>query len=330
MRFANPAVLLLLLLVAADLWRRWPRRRRPPRWSVAFPGLPFLAGTRPVGRARWLALPVALRAAGFSLAVLALARPQAEHGIRETTTQGVNILITLDISGSMKAEDFRPHNRLHVAKRVIADFVGKRDQDRIGLVVFAGKAFTQVPLTTDHGVLLGMLRRVQIGMLPDGTAIGTGLATALNHVKDVPARSSVVVLLTDGVNNTGRLDPVTAADAAQALGVRVYAIGVGTRGTAPFLVEDPIVGRRYIQVPVTIDEEMMTEIAHRTGGRYFRATDPRTLARILDEVDRLEKTEIRVKETTNYTELYGYFLNPAVWLLGLGLVLRVTLLRTLP
>jgi Ca-activated chloride channel family protein len=262
--------------------------------------------------------------------VMALARPQAEHGYRELTTQGLNIQITLDVSGSMKAEDFRPRNRLFVAKRVIADFIGKREGDRVGLVVFAGKAFTQVPLTTDRHVLLGMLDRVQIGMLPDGTAIGTGLATSLNHIKDVPAKSSVIVLLTDGVNNTGRLDPVTAAEAARALGVRVYTIGVGTQGTAPFLVEDPILGRRYVELPVTIDEGVLREIASKTAGRYYRATDPRALQRILDEIDRLEKTDIQVKETLNYTELFGLFLAPALALLGLDLALRLSLLRTLP
>jgi Ca-activated chloride channel family protein len=259
-----------------------------------------------------------------------MARPQSEHGLREITSQGVNILLALDVSGSMKAEDFRPRNRLYVAKRVIADFIGKREGDRIGLVVFAGKAFTQVPLTTDRAVLLAMLSRVQIGMLPDGTAIGTGLATSLNHIKDVPAKSSVVVLLTDGVNNTGRLDPLTAADAARALGVRVYTVGVGTQGTAPFLVEDPIIGRRYVELPVTIDENVLRAIAVRTGGRYFRATDPRGLQRILDEIDHLEKTEIHVKESLNYEELYALFLTPAFALLALELALRLTVLRTLP
>jgi len=330
MRFADPQYLLLLLLAAGYVWRRWPRRGRPPRSHVAFPALPLLESARPSRRARWLGLPVALRAAGFSLLVVALARPQEAHGVREVSAEGLNILFTLDVSGSMKAEDFRPRNRLYVARRVIADFIAKREQDRIGLVVFAGKAFTQVPLTTDYGVLLAMLRRVQIGVLPDGTAIGTALATSLNHVKDVPAKSSLIVLVTDGVNNTGRLDPVTAAEAARALGVRVYAVGVGTRGTAPFLVEDPIVGRRYVELPVTIDEEVLRAIADKTGGRYFRATDPRALARILDEINRLEKTEIRVKEAVNYTELYASFLQPALALLLLELLLGATLLRTLP
>jgi Ca-activated chloride channel family protein len=330
MRFEDPLYLLLLIPLAVHLWLRWRLRRRAPTAAIGFPALRYFAGSSRGRRARWLPLPFVLRALVFSLAVVALARPQQAHGLREITTQGLNILIALDISGSMKAEDFRPRNRLHVAKRVIADFIGKREQDRIGLVVFAGKAFTQVPLTTDKRVLLDMLRRVQIGMLPDGTAIGTGLATSLNHMQDVPARSSVIVLLTDGVNNTGRLDPVTAAEAARALGVRVYSVGVGTRGTAPFLVEDPIVGRRYVELPVTIDEDVLREIADKTGGRYYRATDPGALARILDEIDRLEKTEIRVKEHMNYTELYSLFLSPAMLLMALQVLLRQTLLRTLP
>lgn len=328
MRFANPEWLLLLVVAAGYLWRRWPGRRTPSH--LAFPGVAFLADARPTRRVRWLALPVALRAGGLVLLVLALARPQEALGIREVTTRGVNILLTLDVSGSMRAEDFRPQNRLHVAKRVLAEFVRGREGDRLGLVVFAGKAFSQVPLTTDRGVLLDLLQRVEIGMLPDGTAIGTALATSLNHVKDVPARSSVIVLLTDGVNNTGRLDPVTAAEAARALGVRVYTVGVGTQGTAPFLVEDPILGRRYVELPVTIDEEVLREIAEKTGGRYWRATDPRTLEGILEEIDRLEKTEIRVREAVNHAERYAVFLNPALLLLALELLLRLTLLRTLP
>jgi Ca-activated chloride channel family protein len=327
-RFADPAWLLLLPALAAWLWLR---RRRPAEGAyVGFPDCGALAAGRRGLRARWLALPGVLRGAGLALLVVALARPQATLGLREVTSQGVNVLVALDVSGSMKAEDFRPRNRLHVAKRVVADFVARREGDRVGLVVFAGKAFSQVPLTTDRGVLLAMLDRVEIGMLPDGTAIGTALATALNHVKDVPARSSVVVLLTDGVNNTGRLDPLTAAEAARALGVRVYTIGVGTRGTAPFLVEDPIVGRRYVELPVTIDEEVLRRIADQTGGRYFRATDPRTLAAVLTEVDRLERTEIRVRERVQVEERFRAVLVPGVALVAAGLLLGLTAFRTLP
>lgn len=329
MRFADPAWLLLLPVLAGWLWLR---RRRGPGVDayVGFPDAGALAGSRRGRRVRWLALPGVLRAAGIALLVVALARPQGTLGLREVTSQGVNVLVTLDVSGSMKAEDFRPRNRLHVAKRVVADFVARREGDRVGLVVFAGKAFSQVPLTTDRGVLLAMLDRVQIGMLPDGTAIGTALATSLNHVKDVPARSSVIVLITDGVNNTGRLDPLTAAEAARALGVRVYTIGVGTRGTAPFLVEDPIVGRRYVELPVTIDEEVLRRIAGLTGGRYFRATDPRTLAAVLAEVDRLERTEIRVRERVQVEERFEMVLLPGVALVTAGLMLGLTAFRTLP
>lgn len=330
MRFADPAFLVLVALAAAYGWVRWPRRRRPPDVHVTFSGMPFLEAASPSRRASWLRVPVLLRALGLGLIVVALARPQQAQGVREITSRGLNILITLDVSGSMRAEDFRPHNRLYVAKRVVEDFIVRRKGDRVGLVVFAGKAFTQVPLTTDKDVLLGMLRRVRFGMFPDGTAIGTALATSLNHVKDVPARSSVIVLLTDGVNNTGRLDPVTAAEAARALGVRVYTIAVGTRGTAPFVVEDPIMGRRYVELPVTIDEEMLREIAAKTGGRYYRATDPRALERVLEQIDRLEKTEFRVKETVEYAELYALFLSPALALLALEMLVRATLLRTLP
>jgi Ca-activated chloride channel family protein len=330
MRFADPAYLALVLVAAAYAWRRWPRRSRPPAAHLGFPALRFFEGQRPSPRVRWLHTPVLLRALGLGLVAVALARPQQPEALREITTRGLNILLTLDVSGSMRAEDFRPHNRLYVAKRVVEDFIAKRTGDRIGLVVFAGKAFTQVPLTTDKRVLLDMLRRVQLGTLPDGTAIGTALATSLNHVKDVPAESSVIVLLTDGVNNTGRLDPVTAADAARVLGVRVYTIAVGTEGTAPFLVEDPIVGRRYVELPVTVDEEVLREIAATTGGRYYRATDPRALERVLGEIDRLEKTEIRVKERVSYAELYPLFLTPALVLLALELLLRSTVLRTLP
>jgi Ca-activated chloride channel family protein len=338
-RFADPLFLLLLPVAAAYAWLRWPRRARPPRAHLSFPGLALLAGLRPTARERWAALPVALRAGCLGLAVVALARPQAGDA-RDTTIRGRNVVVALDISSSMKAQDLGTGNRLDVAKRVISSFVERRKGDLIGLVVFAGTAATQVPLTVDTGVVLEMMRRVDLGMLPDGTAIGTGLATSLTHVESLP-RSSVVVLLTDGVNNKG-LDPMQAAEAARALGVRVYTIGVSTEGRAaytaesyrpapaPWRQEDVLKQRRYGAVPTSVDEELLIHMASLTGGRYYRAADSRALSRIFSDIDRLERARIHVRSLANLEDVFAVPLGAALTLLALELGLRATWLRRLP
>lgn len=274
-------------------------------------------------------LPI-LRLAALALFIMALARPQSGVQREEVTTEGIDIVMALDISGSMKAEDFKPFNRLHVAKEEITDFVSKRQSDRIGMVVFAKTAFTQCPLTLDYTTLLTFLEQVKFGMVEDGTAIGTAIATAVNRLKDSGAKSKVIVLLTDGVNNSGEIDPLTAANIAATFDIRVYTIGVGMPGNAMYPIDDPIFGKRYAYLPSEIDEEMLTDIAERTGARYFRARSGEELKAIYDEIDRLETHEITVERYTNYRELF-----PTLLLFGFGLLLTEialgqTLLRKAP
>ena len=330
MRFADPYFLLLLPLALGYAWLRWPRRARPPRAYVTFPWLAPFAGSIPDRRARWVALPVALRAVGICLIVLALARPHTGGDVRDVKLRGRNIMLTLDVSSSMRAVDFRPHNRLHVAKNLLADFVARRDGDLLGLVVFAGQVLTQAPLTTDTDVLTRMLRRAETGMLADGTAIGMAIATSLSQVSDLPPRSSAIVLITDGANNAGQVDPLTAAEAARALGVRVYTIGVSAKPSGKFVPAWSGASLRDLQPLAALDEEVLRRIADRTRGRYYRAVDSHALSRTLSDIDRLEKTQIRVKQLQAHHELYSLFLLPALVVLALELLLRATWLRTLP
>jgi Ca-activated chloride channel family protein len=281
-------------------------------------------------RARLRAVPDVARALVVALVVVALARPQQLAAGRPLTTSGVDIVLSLDASGSMKAEDFQPRNRLEVAKAAAAEFVEERPNDRIGLVTFAGQAVTQVPLTLDHQALLGSIERIRIGALADGTAIGTSLATAVNRLRESEARSKVVILLTDGVNNAGEIDPATAAETARALGVRVYTIGVGTTGEAPYLLEDPRFGARYVRVVVRIDEDLLEGVAARTGGRYFRATDPQALREVYAAIDRLERTPLTGRRPVVRIDRYLWMLVPALALLLAEGALRGTIFRRLP
>jgi Ca-activated chloride channel family protein len=245
---------------------------------------------------RWL-----FAAAGVLL-VAALARPQTGAARVEITSEGIDIVLALDISGSMKAEDFKPNNRLFVAKEVARRFVEGRTGDRIGLVVFAGGAYTQCPLTMDYGILTSLIEAVDFGNVPDGTAIGMALATSVNRLREAQGKSRVVILLTDGQNNAGEIDPVTAAEAARALGVKVYTIGAGTDGPAQIPVDDPVFGRRYVTIDASVDEESLRTIAEITGGRFFRATSPEALAAIYRNIDRMEKTEAETVEYIQYDE----------------------------
>jgi len=241
----------------------------------------------------------------------------------------VDIMMVLDTSTSMRAEDFRP-NRFEAARQVGSEFIRGRSSDRIGLVVFAAKAFTQAPLTLDYDFLQAMLNEVEVGVIEDGTAIGTALAMAVNRIKDTEAESKVVILLTDGQNNRGELSPETAAEVAKAMGVRVYTIGVGAYGEAPFVIDHPFAGRQRRMVPVEIDEKMLQSVAETTGGRYFRATNNQALRDIYDEIGELEKTRIEERIYTDYTERYADFLLPGLLLLVLGVALDSTLLRRYP
>lgn len=269
-----------------------------------------------------------LRCLVIALLIVVVARPQLSNYFQTETTEGIDIMLSLDISGTMLAEDLQP-NRLEAAKNVATEFVSGRPNDNMGLVVFAGESFTQCPLTNDHAVLINLFRGVQYGMIQDGTAIGLGLANAVSRIKDSEAKSKVIILLTDGSNNAGDVAPITAAEIAQSFGIRVYTIGVGTRGTAPFPMQTPF-GIRYQNIPVDIDEDMLREIASLTGGAYFRATDNNKLKSIYQEIDQLEKTKLRVREYSKKSEEYLPFLLVAFALVLIEIFLRYFLVRRLP
>ncbi|MCH8123627.1 MAG: VWA domain-containing protein [Bacteroidetes bacterium] len=327
MEFAQPQWLILLVLVPLLGVRSWWMARRSSglRYSAV---TTIQKGPRTV-RNRIRALPAVLRMAGLTLAVLAMARPQDQDVVQERFAEGVDIVMVLDTSTSMRAEDFRP-NRFEAARAVGAEFIRERTSDRVGLVVFAAKAYTQAPLTLDYDFLLEMLEEVEVGVIEDGTAIGTALAMAVNRLKDTAAESKVIILLTDGQNNRGELSPETAAEIARTLNVRIYAIGVGAHGEAPFVVDHPFAGRQRRMVPVEIDEEMLISVAHMTGGKYFRATNNQALREIYDEIGELEKTKIEERIYTNYEEKYAGFLFPGVGLILLDILLSTTFLRRFP
>ena len=270
----------------------------------------------------------ALEVLAIVLLVVALARPQSSNSWQTYTSEGIDIVLALDVSGSMLARDFTP-DRLEAAKEVATKFILERPQDKIGLVIFAGESFTQCPLTADQAVLVNLLRDVKSGMIEDGTAIGLGLANAVNRLKDSPAKSKVVILLTDGVNNRGAVAPATAAELARTYGIRVYTIGVGTYGEAPYPVPTPF-GVQLQNVPVEIDEEVLQQIAALTGGKYFRATDNDKLKQIYQEIDQLEKSKIEVKHFSKKNEQYFVFGLAGLCLLIVQVLLRYTLLRKIP
>jgi Ca-activated chloride channel homolog len=327
-RFSDPWVLILLALVPFLGWWHF-YKRKGKGGSIRFSSLALVreAAGGSTGRGRQILTFMNLTA--LALVIFALARPQSGMKGEEVLTEGVDIVLAMDVSTTMLAEDIRP-NRAEAIKDVAKEFISGRKNDRIGLVVFAGEAYTQCPLTLDYGILLSFMDQVQVGMIEDGTAIGMGLATAVNRLKSSEAKSKVVVLLTDGQNNRGEIDPLTAAQAAQAFGIRVYTVGAGTRGTALYPVDDPFFGRRYQPMPVNIDEDVLRRIADLTGGKYFRATDRRSLDAIYREIDKMEKTEIKVKEYTRYSELFPFFAGAALLLTLVQIVLGHTRYRKIP
>jgi Ca-activated chloride channel family protein len=329
MRFADPAFLALLVVPMALAVRAW-RRKPASGGHLALPSLAFLADWPTDPRARWRSVLPVLRLLGAVLLILALARPQIPKDQREIRLRSRNVVLALDISSSMKAGDFQPGNRLAVARRVMNDFVQRREGDLIGLVLFAGRAFLQAPLTPDLALLRRIIEKVEIGMLPDGTAIGTALAMSLNQLKDLPPKASTIVLVTDGANNTGRPTPLVAAEAARALGVRIQTVGLSTLDTSSVALNS--VWRVGSTTPrlTTRDEATLQRMAERTGGRYYRATDPATLEQIMLTIDEVERTEARVGEIREYRELYPLFLLPALLLLILELGLGATWLRSAP
>lgn len=328
LRFADPLYLLLLFLVPLLVYWYAVRGRRQVG-SLRYSSLAAIKRADRRRGARYRHALFGLRALALVVLIFAWARPQSGVTGENVTTDGIDIVLALDLSSSMLAEDLQP-NRIEAAKQVAADFVNGRRNDRIGLVVFAGDAFTQAPLTLDYGVVSTVLGELDTGILEDGTAIGMGLATAVKRLQRSDAASKVIVLLTDGRNNRGEIDPVTAAQMAQALGVRIYAIGVGTQGVARVPVDDPIFGRRYAQVRVDLDEPTLQETATLTGGQYFRATDRESLEQIYAEIDALETTEIEVEEFTRYGELFHVPLLVGLGILLLEVGLGHTVLRKIP
>lgn len=311
-RFDDPAWLWLLLVIPLLAWWRW----RQGTGALSISRVPDGAGG--VWR---LHLPFVLRCLALVLLVLALARPQKGYSWEESLTEGIDIQVVLDISGSMGAEDFQPRNRLEVAKRVVRDFIDQRPGDRIGLTVFSGAAMTRSPLTTDRAMLHFLVDAVELNSLPDGTAIGLALANATARLKDSAAETKVIVLVTDGVNNAGAIDPASAAAIAEGLGVKIYAVGVGTAGRVPvpLPMQNPLTGRREIQrvlMNVEVDEALLQRLAERTGGQFFKATDEAALREIFAAIDELEKTPIATKTYVRYEETF----QPLVWA-ALGLLL---------
>jgi len=322
--FARPWLLLLLLLL--PLWWLLRRRRAVPAARYSDVTLPAIA-TR---RRWWVVLPPVLRGLALAGLCLAAAGPRIGGDTVEIKQEGIAIVITIDISSSMLAEDFAPSNRLEVAKRQAVGFIRGRAADRIGLVAFAGEALTQVPVTLDYPVIEQAVMDLKIGSLEDGTAIGSGLATAVNRLRRAPDKSKVILLLTDGENNKGLIDPRTAAATAAAFGIRVYTIGVGTIGEAPIPTGRGLGGFRYELLPVRIDEPLLQEIAQKTGGRYFRAKDSEALSRIFRQIDALEKTPIHVTRYTRYDETTRPLILLGLAALALELVIGSTLVVRVP
>ena len=326
MTFANPGYLfLLLLLIPVIGWYIYELRKADA--SVQIGDTRVLQKQPKSLRVRLLHLPFILRVAAITLLSLALARPQLTNRWSSESTEGIDIMMALDISGTMLAEDLKP-NRLEAAKQVASDFVLARPNDQIGLVVFAGESFTQCPLTIDHAVLVNLFQSVEYGMIEDGTAIGLGLANAVNRMKDSQTKSKVVILLTDGSNNRGDIDPQTAAEIAKTFGIRVYTVGVGSYGQARVPVQTPI-GTQYITMDSEFDETTLQRIAQTTGGQYFRATDNSSLKKIYEQIDQLEKTKLRVREYSKHTENFAPFLYAALLCLLGEILLRYFVLRTI-
>lgn len=326
-QFANPQFFVLLIFVPLLIYWHWRKeRRRYP--EIQMPTLESFRSAPKSWRQRLRHLLLVLRVLAVVCLIAGLARPQSVSSSEKITTEGIDIVLATDISGSMLAEDFKP-NRIEAAKAVASEFVGQRPNDRIGLVVFAGESFTQCPLTVDHDVVKGLIGELKSGMVEDGTAIGMGLATAVSRLKESHAKSRVIILLTDGVNNRGFIDPLTAAGIAQSFGIRVYTVGVGTHGMAPYPFQTEM-GVRYQNMPVEIDEDMLKKIAAQTGGKYFRATDNDKLMEIYAEIDRLEKTRMEVFQFRRHKEEFY----PAAFAGGAFLLLEallsLTVFRRLP
>jgi Ca-activated chloride channel family protein len=317
---------LLLVLVPLIGWYIW--KHKSAQASLQISSLKGFSEAPVSWKVYLRHLPIVLRSIAIIFIIIVLARPQSSNSSRNVITEGIDIVMTMDISSSMEALDFKP-NRLEAAKDVAVEFMSARDNDKIGLVIFAGESFTQCPLTTDKAALINLTHDIKTRVFEDGTAIGLGLATSVNRIKDSQAKSKVIILLTDGVNNRGEIAPLTAAEIAKTFGIRVYTIGVGSVGTAQIPVQTPY-GTRYVDQEVKIDEPMLEEIAKITDGKYFRATDKNSLKNIYQEIDQMEKTKIEVKEYTKHSEEYLIFAALAALFILLEVFLKTTVLRNLP
>jgi Ca-activated chloride channel family protein len=328
MVFANPTYLyLLLLLIPMIGWYIYKLSKSQASLQVSSTEVFDAPGTS--SWKIWLRhVPFILRTLAIAILIVILARPQSTNSWQNSSTEGIDIVLAMDISTSMLAQDLKP-NRLEASKDVASSFINGRPNDNIGLVVFAAESFTQCPLTTDHTVLLNLFKDIQPGIIQDGTAIGLGLANAVSRIKDSQAKSKVIILLTDGVNNTGEIAPVTAAEIAKTFGIRVYTIGVGTQGEAPYPFQTAF-GIQYQNVPVEIDEQTLKQMAATTGGQYFRATDNASLKEIYSEIDKMEKTKISVQEYSKKQEEYKNWAILLFVLLLIEILLRNTLLRNIP
>jgi len=325
--FANPEYLYLLLLIVPLVgWYIW--RDKKAHASIQVSTLKSLTKAPKTYKYYFRHALLVLRVFAIAFLVIAMARPQSSNDWKNVSSEGIDIVMSLDISSSMLAQDFEP-NRLEAAKDVATQFITGRQQDKIGLVIFSGESFTQCPLTTDHAVLINLFSDIKSGMIEDGTAIGLGLANAVNRLKDSDAKSRVIILLTDGVNNRGEIAPVTAAELAKTYGIRVYTVGIGTQGTAPYPFQTPF-GIQMQNMPVEIDEATLTDIAELTGGKYFRATDNNKLKAIYEEIDQMEKRKIEVTQFSTKKEAYkAYALWAALFLL-FEIAFRNSILRNIP
>ena len=325
--FAYPWILYFLLIIPLMVvWYWFKGKQKQP--SITYSSLSIFRNIAFSWRERFRHIPIILRALAVALLIVALARPQNFSSGENIYTEGIDIAMVLDISGSMLAEDLKP-NRIEAAKNVIKDFIEGRTSDRIGLVIFARDSFTQCPLTIDYSVLLNLLSQVKSGMIEDGTAIGNAIANGVNRLKDSKSKSKIIILLTDGVNNSGEVDPVFAAQIAKTFGIRIYTIGVGTKGEAPYPVQTPF-GTRYQMIPVEIDESVLKQISDITGGEYFRATDNKTLKAIYDKIDKLEKSKVEITSYRNAKELFYPWLGAGLFLLVLEVGLSKSIFRRLP
>ena len=332
MTFANSAYLLLMLLVIpCILWYVLKVNKR--RATLSVPTTSMYGGLRKSWKCYLIHVPFILDMVAIVLLSLILARPQTTDRWQDTEIEGIDIMLCVDVSTSMLAEDLKP-NRIEAAKQVASEFINGRPNDNIGLTIFAGEAFTQCPMTVDHAVLLNMFQNVSSdiaakGIIEDGTAIGMGLANAISRLKDSQAKSKVIILLTDGSNNRGEISPMTAAEMAKSFGIRVYTIGVGTNGTAPYPVQGAF-GKQYINVAVEIDENVLRQIAQTANGQYYRATSNSKLKEVYEEIDKLERTKLQVKEFSKNQEEYQPLALALILCLLLSILLKQTVLRTIP